>query len=160
MAQRYGDGSLFKRGSVYYFQHFEDGKPRQVSTRSERLDKAKKFRDQLLGKKLRGELNHSAGRVTCGALLDDLVDHSQTAVKETTAKIWKWCIEANVRPFFGHLKAATLTSEHLKEYRAKRKMDGRSDVTSAADLWLTWRAHSIAGETSGRDLTEQICQNQ
>ena len=32
MARRYGDGSLFKRGQVYYFQFFENGKPRQVST--------------------------------------------------------------------------------------------------------------------------------
>jgi integrase len=134
MSQRYGNGSLFKRGSVYYFQYFEDGKQRQVSTRCDRLDKAKKFRDQLLGKKLRGDLNHEASKVTCDELLDDLINHSQTAVKDTTARIWKWCIEANVRPFFGHLKAATLTTEHLREYRSRRTTEGRSDVTVNREL--------------------------
>ncbi|HLG95247.1 MAG TPA: hypothetical protein VKX49_02920 [Bryobacteraceae bacterium] len=50
MPRRYGDGSLFKRGQVYYFQYFENGKPRQFSTRCERLDQAKQFRNDLLGK--------------------------------------------------------------------------------------------------------------
>src|SRR5258708_5593405 len=119
MAQRYGDGTLFKRGRVYYFQYFESGKPRQVSTRSERMDEAKKFRDRLLGKKLRGELNPSVEKITCGQLLDDVLRHVQENGKASTAKIWKLVVEANLRPFFGHLKAVTVSTDRMREYRDK-----------------------------------------
>lgn len=153
MSQRYGDGSLFKRGQIYYFQYFEDGKPRQVSTRSERLDKAKRFRDQLLNKKLRGELNHDEGRVTCGELLDDLLEHSKTSVKESTARVWKWCIEANIRSAFGHLRAVHLTTEHLKEYRAKRTAQGRSDVTVNRELAILRIALNLGRKASPPKVT-------
>jgi integrase len=154
MPQRYGDGSLFKRGNVYYFQYFEDGKPRQVSTRCERLDKAKKFRDRLLGKKLRGELNDEAGRVTCGELLDDLIAHSNTSVKESTARIWKWCIEANIRPAFGHLKAVHLTTEHLNEYRSKRIAQKRSDVTVNRELAILRIALNLGRKCTPPKVTQ------
>jgi integrase len=43
-------------------------------------------------------------------------------------------IEANIRPFFGHLRAAALTTETLKEYRRKRSAEGRSETTCNREL--------------------------
>ena len=43
-------------------------------------------------------------------------------------------IEANIRPFFGHLKAAALTTAELKEFRCKRASEGRSDATTNREL--------------------------
>src|SRR5229473_2698649 len=126
MAQRYGDGTLFKRGRIYYFQYFESGKPRQVSTRSERMDEVKKFRDRLLGKKLRGELNPSAEKITCGQLLDDVLRHVQE--KRPRRKSGSSLSKANLRPFFGHLKAATVSTDRMREYRDKRKAEGRRPI--------------------------------
>jgi integrase len=134
MATRYGDGSLYQRGRIYYFQYFENGKSRQISTREERLDKAKKFRNQYLGRILRGELNTKADKVTCGELLDDVLRHVEENAKPSTAKIWKLVVEANLRSFFGHLRAATLSSDRMREYRDKRNGEGRSDATVNREL--------------------------
>jgi len=148
MPKRYGDGSLFKRGSVYYFQYFEDGKPRQISTRSERMDEAKKFRDQLLGKKLRGELNSSAEKITCGQLLDDVLRHVEENGKASTAKFWQFVTKANLRPFFGHLKAATLSTDRMREYRDKRKAEGRSEATCNRELSLLRTAFNLGRKST------------
>lgn len=143
MAKRYGDGSLYKRGSVYYFQFYENGKPRQVSTKEERLDKAKLFRHRFLERIEHGESAAQTGKVTCGELLDDVLVHLAEGAKESTAKIWKLVIEANIRPFFGHLKAAALTTERMREYREKRKRQGRSDSTINRELSILRTAFNV-----------------
>jgi hypothetical protein len=67
-----------------------------------------------LGKKVRGELGDApAAKVTCGELLDDLLEHARTNFKASTEKIARLVIEANIRPFFGHRKAANLTTAAL-----------------------------------------------
>ncbi len=67
--------------------------------------------DQLLGKKARGETGDSAAaKVTCSELLDDLLEYAEGNIKASTAHIWKLVIEANIKPFFGHLKTARLTT--------------------------------------------------
>jgi hypothetical protein len=140
LAQRYGDGSLFERGRVYYFQYFENGKPRQVSTLEERLDEAKKFRHKFLGKLLRGELNPRADKVTCGELLDDILRHVEENAKTSTAKVWKLVVEANLRPYFGHLMAATVSTDRMQQYRDKREAAGRSKATVNRELSILWTA--------------------
>jgi len=136
MAHRRGDGTLFKRGRIYYYAFWESGKQVQRSTKKDRLDEAKKWRDRFLGKKLRGEVNSSVERVSCGDLLDDLLAHSRTRCREYTVKVWEWTIEANVRPAFGHLRAASLTSDLFREYRSKRVAEGKSDTTVNRELAL------------------------
>ena len=68
--------------------------------------------------------------MTCSELLDDLLAYAEVNIKPTTAHVWKLCIDANVRPFFGYLKAASLTTAKLQEYRRKRTEGGRSHSTA------------------------------
>ncbi len=94
MARRYGDGSLFKRGRVYYFQYFENGKPRQVSTCSERLDHAKQFRNEILGKVLRGDLNRAIERSPATNCLTIFYATSTKTVSRRPPKSgsWSWTL--------------------------------------------------------------------
>jgi hypothetical protein len=88
-----------------------------------------------LGKKARGEMGPAAvDKVTCGELLDDLLEHARHNVKASTEKIWKLVIEASLRPFFGHRRAASLNTALLKEYRRKRLAEGRSEATCNREL--------------------------
>ncbi len=41
----------------------------------------------------------AADKVTCGELLDDLLQHAKHNVKASTEKIWKLVVEARLRPF-------------------------------------------------------------
>jgi hypothetical protein len=45
--------------------------------------------------------NAAIERITCGELLDDLLENARTNIKPSTEKIWRLVIEANIRPFFG-----------------------------------------------------------
>ncbi len=76
----------------------------------------------------------AAEKITCGELLDDLLEHAKANIKESTAKIWKWCVEANIRPFFGHIKVSRVTTETLREYRRKRVKEKRSEATCNREL--------------------------
>ncbi len=131
----YGAGTIFKRGKIWYVSFWADGRQVQKSCGSERRQDAVLLRDQLLGKKARGETPDSiAAKVTCGELLDDLLEYAGDNIKSTTARVWKLVIEATIRPFFGHLRAAKLTTEKMKEFRKKRSDEGRSVSTSNREL--------------------------
>jgi len=93
--------------------------PRSRGLRSRKYTDAVKLRDRLLAKKSRGEIAGGApDRVTIGDLLDDMLKYS--GADEDTKKIYSYVIEANIRPYFGDLKAARLTTEKLWEYRKDR----------------------------------------
>lgn len=131
----YGAGTLFKRGQVWYVSFWVDGKQFQKSTGCKSIQDAKKFRDELLGKKAGGQIAVSAGHVTCGELLDDLLAHYEAGrARGETARVFRWCIDANVRPFFGEMKAAAVTTQKLKQYREKRKANGVKEATCNREL--------------------------
>jgi integrase len=131
----YGAGTIFKRGEIWYISFWVDGHQVQKSSGSRRRQDAVLLRDQLLGKKSRGEVaDVVTAKVTCGELLDDLLEYTGANIKPTTARVWKLVIEATLRPFFGHLRAAKLTTEKLREFRRKRSAQGRSDATANREL--------------------------
>jgi integrase len=125
-----GDGTLYKRGRIYYYAHWENGHQVKTSTGKERLSDARTWRDRFLKR----SAGSGVDKVTCGELLDDVLCHVGENAKASTAKIWKLVIDANLSPFFGHVRAITLSTERMREYREKRKADGRSDATVNREL--------------------------
>ena len=73
-------------------------------------------------------------QVTCGELLNDLLEYADSNIKASTARVWKLVIEATIRPYFGEIRATKLTTEKLKEFRRKRRADGRSEATANREL--------------------------
>jgi integrase len=131
----YGTGTLFRRGRVWYLSYYVNGRQIQRSSRSTNIQDAKRLRDQILGKKARGEIGNShIEKVTCNELLDDLLEYARSNIKASTVRIWELVIEANIRPFFGHLKAAGLTTEKLRDYRRKRLAQRRAEATCNREL--------------------------
>ncbi|HVX65388.1 MAG TPA: hypothetical protein VHA11_02235, partial [Bryobacteraceae bacterium] len=78
----YGAGTIFQRGEIWYVSFWAEGRQIQKSSKSTKRQDAVRLRDQLLGKKARGEMGSAAAdKVTCGELLDDLLDHAKNNVK-------------------------------------------------------------------------------
>lgn len=145
----YGSGTLFKRGNIWYLSYWVDGRQVQKSTRSAKLQDAKRLRDQILGRKSRGELyNFGVDRITCGELLDDFLIRAEVNSKPATVRIWRFVIEANIRPFFGHRKAVAVTTELLREYRRKRLSQGRSETTVNRELSLLRIAFNLGRKST------------
>ena len=127
----YGTGTIFKSRNIWYVSYWVDGKQVQKSSGSANIQDAKRLRDQILGKQARGEIVVSeAAKITCRELLDDLLAHYEAGnAKPTTTRVFRWCIDANLKPYFGDTKAATLSTPKLKAYRDKRKADGVTETT-------------------------------
>ena len=81
----YGTGTLFKRGRIWYVSYWVNGRQIQRSARSTNIQDAKRLRDQILGKKARGEMGDSASeKITCNELLDDLQEYGKSNIKPST----------------------------------------------------------------------------
>ncbi len=140
----YGAGTIFQRGKIWYVSFWADGRQIQKSSGSTKRQDAVRLRDKLLGKKARGEMGPAAAdKVTCGELLEDLLEHAKHNVKASTEKIWKLVVEASLRPFFGHRRAANLSTAILKEYRRKRLAEGRSEATCNRELSMLRTAFNL-----------------
>jgi hypothetical protein len=75
----YGVGTIFKRGRIWYVSYYVDSQQFVRTTLSESLQEAKQFRDQILGRKARGELTRTPALQTiCGELLDDVLEYAHS----------------------------------------------------------------------------------
>jgi len=146
-----GDGTLYKRGDIYYLAYWQSGHQHKVSTGKRRLGDARTWRDKYLGRHNPKETD----KVLCGELLDILIEHAERRLRPETAKIYKWTVEAHLREIFGHLRAVSITTSMLKEYRTKRVDAGASSTTCNRELSLLRVAFNL-----GRKATPPLVQHQ
>jgi integrase/recombinase XerD len=144
---RDGAGSIFRRGNIWWVKIYDrDGEPISQSSGSTDYEDAKKLLQKMQGEKARGEISGGApDKVRISELLDDVLESD---IEESTRKVWRLVVEKNIRPFFGEIKAARLTTEKMKAYRKKRLGDGRSDATANRELSILRTAYH-----NGRKLT-------
>ncbi len=127
-----GSGTLYQRGKIWWVKIRVDGRPVYESSKSEKKTDAIKLRDQMLAKKVRGELSATgADKALIGELLDDML---KSDIKPSTRYIMGKVIEKNIRPFFGKLKAQRLTTDLMDKYRVKRRGEKCSDATVNREL--------------------------
>ena len=128
----YGAGTTYLRGGVWWARVYIDNKPISRSSKSTKKSDAIKLRDQLLAKKHRGEITGGTpDKVLIGELLDDVL---KSDIEESTRYIWKAVVEKNLRPSFGKVRAARLSTDLMDRYREKRTGEGRTDATVNREL--------------------------
>jgi integrase len=127
-----GSGSIYKRGNIWWVQVYVSGRPVIKSSKSTDLADAKKLRNQMLGKIERGEMTGGKpDKVFIGELLDDVL---KSDIAESTRYVWTKVVEKNLKPFFGKVRAARVSTDLMDQYRAKRKAEGRTDATVNREL--------------------------
>ena len=135
MAQR-GAGTIYQRGKTWWVQISVDGQVVRESSHSEKYADAKKLRDKMLGQRARGELGGRNARRTVDGLLDHFVKALAVRVRPKTLEIQTLVIDANLRPFFGRMQGAKVTTDSLLAYREHRAAQGRSPSTANRELSL------------------------
>ena len=119
-----GSGSIYLRGDIWWVKIRVDGHPVYESSKSTKKSDAIKLRDKLLAKKHRGEISGGApDKVLISELLDDVL---KSDIEESTRK--------NLRPSFGKVRAARLSTDLMDRYREKRTGEGRADSTVNREL--------------------------
>jgi integrase len=131
-----GTGTIYRRIRIWWVQVSVAGRVVRRSSRSESYEVAKSLRNRLLGQGFRGELGGTNAKITLGALLDQFLDIVQYRARPKTREIQVFVANANLRPFFGNLRADKLTSERLHEYRKKRQSSGAAPSTVNRELSL------------------------
>lgn len=128
----YGSGTLYQRGDVWWVQVSVDDRRVRVSSKSTKKADAIKLRDKLLGKKHRRELSGGpAEQVLISELLGDVL---KSDIEESTRYIWKLVVDKHLRPAFGKIRAARLSTNLLDDYREKRVGDGVTHATVNREL--------------------------
>ena len=127
-----GSGSIYLRGNTWWVKIRVNGRPIYESSKSTKKSDAISLRDNLLGKKHRGEITCGApDKVLIGELLDDVL---KSDIKDSTRYVWEKVIDKNIRPVFGKVRAAQLTTDHMESYRKRRTDDGKTDATVNREL--------------------------
>jgi integrase len=127
-----GSGTIYQRGDIWWVKIYVNGQPKYESSKSTKKTDAVKLRDRLLAKKHRGEITGGApDKVLIGELLDDVL---KSDIKQSTRYVWEKVVEKNLRPAFGTIRAARLSTDLMDRYREKRTGEGRTDATVNREL--------------------------
>lgn len=128
----HGTGSIYKRGSTFWVKLYVDGQPVYHSSKSTKKADAVSLLEKLISQRHRGEISgRRTDRILINELLDDVL---KSDVEESTRYVWELVVRKSLRPFFGKIKAARLTTDKMKQYRAKRLAEGCTDATANREL--------------------------
>ena len=132
---QYGAGHIYKRGNIWWVKLNIDGVPRFESSESTDYDDAKTLLSQMQGRKASGTLTgRRVDKILINELLNDVLDKDvNPRIADSTRKVWGYVIEKSIRPFFGKIPAAKLTTSKMEEYRKHRKKEA-SDATTNREL--------------------------
>jgi integrase len=147
----HGDGTVFKRGNVWWMQFSHDGRTKQMSAKTAVKEEAK-AKLKLVVQKLRSDKGDDffasllPGRSTVGDIVKDLFEHySVVRHKLTFLKASKRRWELHLEPIFGNALADTVESSDLRAYRIKRtEEEGASRTTVNREMQVLFAAYKYA----------------
>jgi integrase len=118
----YGLGTKYQRGKIWWVKIY-NGKnvPIRKSTKSENEADADDLLGQMLRERSRGELVaiDSSHAYTLGDVLEDYLAHRKRLASGTLAT-YRCEVDNLLKPYFGLLPPAKLTTDMLSDYRDKR----------------------------------------
>lgn len=131
-----GTGSIFrwKNSTMYWIKYHVNGKPVRESTRSTKLDDAKRLLKVRLGDAEKGTLpTVNLRKVTVQEIVENLImnyranGHRSLPDLEATWRL-------HLQPTFGHLTAAMVTTQKVDTYKAARLNKGAKKATVNREL--------------------------
>jgi integrase len=145
-----GDGSLIKRGKVWWLQYTQNGRTIRVSAQTTVKEEAKN-RLKALVLKSRGDDNFFAsllpGRATISELVADLFIYYRTVkLKPKFAAECEMRWNKHLVSIFGDMQADRINSNDVLEYRAARSEAGAAPATINRELQVIHAALVLASE--------------
>jgi integrase len=140
-----GTGCLYQQpgSEIWWVQFHQGGKRHRESTETDSKREATTFLRDKLAEVSLGTYSPRASQVT----VTELVESKLTADKNNNLKSLN-CSEGrwrlHLQPFFGHLKAANVTSPLLGKYIEKRQGEGAVNVTINRELQFLRAAFNLA----------------
>lgn len=129
-----GLGFYRRSGGIIWVQVYVDGRRVNESCKTANIKEAIDYRNKLIARMVNDEQPRNKS-LKIGSLLDDYIEYLQRERKKSEYIVSR-VIEKNVRPFFGEMRVATLTTRVLESYVSARLKDGASRTTCNRELAL------------------------
>jgi hypothetical protein len=147
MKRERGTGSVYLRGGVWWVKYYKNGSPVRESSGCTSKNKA----NRLLQSRLRAVASGEPFRVGMEKIKvvelahDFLQDYRINGLKSLPDAQMRWTL--HLHDWFGHLKAAHLGTDTIKDYIEKRQKEEASNATINREL-AAFETHVFIGNES------------
>src|SRR5712692_6814555 len=121
-----GDGSVYKRGNVYWLRYYRNGQPFSESAQTEVKSEARaKLRARVQESRTDKFVPPQIDRITISDLVQNLLAWYTTENRKPTFAAdvrSRWT--RHLEPFFGTMRASQLGTDQQRAYRARRTGEG------------------------------------
>ncbi len=136
-------GCVYRRGKTYWIKYYKNGKAYSESSRSEKLEVAKRLLNAREGEIAQGKIPGICfERVKFDDLLDDYLTDYKINGKRTEKRA-KRCVDF-LKDAFGGMKATEVNTSVVKRYIEKRLSLGIANATINRELAALKRAFHLA----------------
>jgi integrase len=143
---RRGTGSVYRRGRIWWIKYRVDGRPFQESSHSEKRADAENLLKRRLGEAVTGKFRGlGPERIEMAELFDDVLEDYQINKRRSVRSV-ESRIRLYLKPTFGKVRAAALSTQSLKAYIVKRRDAGVPDSSINRELAVVSRAFRLAAE--------------
>lgn len=140
-----GDGSLYKRGNVYWMKYYVDGIAYAESTGCTVKDDAKaRLREKNKEIRTSGWLPPEKARITVGELMKDLLQFFQLNGKSGRYAAVEACWRLHLQAFFENLRADKIGTQNFRDYCTQRLSQGATNATINRELQSVGAAFKMA----------------
>ncbi len=139
------DGTL-ETLPTWWIKYYRDGKPFRESSGSEKQVDAERLLRKRAGEIATGKfLGLSPERIRMAELFKDVVEDYQAADRRTLSDL-NSRLKNHLAPFFGELRAADFSTQHIKRYVTARRSEEAQNATINRELAVVRRAFSLAAK--------------
>ena len=139
------DGTL-QTLPTWWIKYYRDGKPFRESSGSEKQADAERLLKKRAGEIATGKfLGLSPERIRMSELFHDVVEDYQAADRRTLSSL-NGRLKNHISPFFGELRAAEFSTQHIKRYITARRSQEAGNATINRELAIVRRAFGLAAK--------------
>jgi integrase len=137
-------GSIYQRDKIWWIKYSdENNKPRRESSKSQKASDAKRLLKRREGEVAEGRIPSAAfTKTTMRELADDVVRDYISNKRKSIRSAERIC-RLHIIPFFGHLKAKDVTTNHRNKYVDMRLKSGACNGTINRELAFLKRMFSL-----------------
>jgi len=143
MKSKTGDGSVFRRGTVWWVKYYRNGKPYRESSRSDEEADARKLLRKRQGEiALSRFIGPDAERVPIRELAEDYLNDYRVNARKSLDKAERMVkrhddgkeMDSELIAYFGDCKAHNVATDAVKKYVAQRLTGGAANATVNREL--------------------------
>jgi len=140
-------GSVYRRGQIYWIKYYKNGKPYQESSRSDKLQVAKRLLKNREGEIAQGKVPGICfDRVRFDEIAEDYLTDYRINRRKTLDKAER-CVRHLTEEFRG-MRVTDITTPVITQYIEKRMKKGKSSATINRELAALKRMFNLAARST------------